>query len=498
MEAVWLVSTSYRALDGTEAVTALTTAEGSSRITAVHSLLGIRSSDIPYETNESALRARIRKLNANTETGLDNPDLIALRCEQIPALILVGFTPHASSSTVFSTAVKSLVALRHVEPPKPWGEGPENESLADEVLDEMFRRELISETERDYYAGACTKVEAEAARLSSDPVLRAASIIRLLTNNEPSHYEAIRVAVTSQSTRRRITSKLANELSTALILRAFPGEPAQTDRIRRYMQLAFGKSVHKESWKSTGRDTTQLVTVALAELRAAIDAGAAADPGPASLELAVRASYPLLVTGRLNADRGSANNPQPDRRTPGEVLEAMRQTPQGILQLGQVLLDFAKGQNLRAVDESGVVKPLKDGGGDQTINDVYLRGEFPPAGKKRAPRPGDTPQDHYQNRVSALGAAMEEVNKAFAELGAVLGDDGRPIVDSCGVDSRDCAAWRESLAAIDEELVVWSRAFKKAYGTGEVRSSSRDADELLDELLDEPDWDDGESDQEVV
>lgn len=496
MEAVWLVSTCYRAQDGTEPVTALTTAEGSSRVTAVHNLLGIRSSDIPYETNESALRARIRKLNASTETGLDVPDLIALRCEQIPALILVGFTPHESSSTVFSTAVKSLVALRHVDPPKPWGEGPEYESLADEVLDEMFRRELISGTERDYYAGACTKAEAEAARLSSDPVMRAAKIVRLLTNTEPSYYEAIRVAVTSQSTRKRITTKLANDLSTALILRAYPGDPTRTDQIRRYMRQAFGKSVHKEAWESTGRDTTQLVTAALSELKEAIDTGAGADPGPASVELAVRASYALLVTGRLAADKGTSNNSQPDRRVPGEVLEAMRRTPQGIMQLGQVLLDFAEGKNLRAVDESGAIKPLTDGG-DQMINDVYLRGEFPPAGKKRAPRPGDTPQDHYQNGVSALGVAMEELNKAFLELSTVLGDDGRPIVDSRGVDYRDCAAWRDSLAAIDEELIVWSRAFRKMHGTGDIRASHRDADEQPDEPSDEAEWDVNESDQEV-
>ena len=57
----------------------------------------------------------------------------------MPALILVGFRPNSTGTTGFPTAVKSLVALRHVDPPKPWGEGPANEALADEVLDELFR-----------------------------------------------------------------------------------------------------------------------------------------------------------------------------------------------------------------------------------------------------------------------------------------------------------------------------------------------------------------------
>ena len=82
-----------------------------------------------------------------------------------PGIVLVGFRRHPKSSTGFPTAVKSLVALRHVDQPKPWGEGPENESLADEVLDELYRRDLISATERSYFAGSCTRAEARAGHV---------------------------------------------------------------------------------------------------------------------------------------------------------------------------------------------------------------------------------------------------------------------------------------------------------------------------------------------
>ncbi|CAL76969.1 hypothetical protein BRADO3171 [Bradyrhizobium sp. ORS 278] len=358
-----------------------------------------------------------------------------------------------------------MVALRHVDPPKPWGEGPENESLADEVLDELHRRHLISSTERDYFAGACTKTEAAAAHLPVDPVLRAAKIVQLFTTSDERVAEAIRVAVTSQSTRKRITAKLMNELATALILRAVADEPAKVDQIRRYLRHAFGKSAHRARWQATGRTSEQLIQAALTEVREAISAGTTGEPGPSSLELAVRASYPLVVSGRLNADRGSSGNDQPDRRTPGEILDTMRRSVQGIHQLGRALLDFEGNRPLRAVDESGAIKCLTNGSSEITITDVYLRNEFPPPGKVKATRPGDTATDRYQNALSALSRAFVSVEEAFNGLTKVLGDDSQPVVDTLGVEPRLTDTWRDLLSKVDEEMVIWARTFRRAHGT---------------------------------
>ena len=153
MEAVWLAPTTYQHGDGSDPATVLTTVEGSSRATAVHELLGVRSADIPYNDADAKFRADIRKQNSAFDRGPTGEELIALRCQIIPALILVGFDRHGDVTTGFPTAIKSLVALRHVDPPKPWGEGPENESLADEVLAELYRRGLISLSEQAYLGG---------------------------------------------------------------------------------------------------------------------------------------------------------------------------------------------------------------------------------------------------------------------------------------------------------------------------------------------------------
>ena len=484
MEPVWLVVTTYEHADGSSPVTALVSAEGSSRITADHDLLSIRSADIPYEDNDGKLRNYLRKVSEALDRGPNRDESVALRCERIPALILVGFRRHSTATTSFPTAIKSLVALRHVDPPKPWGEGPENESLADEVLDELHREGIISETERNYYAGSCTRSEARVAHLSDDPAVRAARIVRLFTSEDERINRAIRVAVTSQSTRKRITPKLCDELATALILRSNADDPSKNDQIRRYLRDAFGKACHREQWESTDRDVQILATDALSEVRNAIANDAQTEPGPASLELAVRAAYPLIVSGRLAADRGSLNNIQPDRRNPGEVLDAMRRSIQGVYQLAQALQDFAAKAPLRAVNEQGAIKALPDGAGEVMINDFYLRGEFPAPGKARAPRPGDTPDDLYHNSIGAFTQAMEELEAAFLAIGQVLGNDGRPLVEDRGVDAQLCVAWRDTLTRIDDELAFWGRRFKQVYGIASApvaRVDARDDEEDISE-----------------
>lgn len=464
MEAVWVVATTYRHEDGSDPATALVTPEGSSRITASHAILGERSADVPYEDAGPKFRARIKRLNEVLASGPSHEDVVALRCERVPALVIVGFEPFAKSTTSFPTALRSLVALRHVDPPTAWGDGPENEALADEVLDELARRSLISATDTAYYAGSCTKAEARAARLSDDPAVRATAIVGLLTNPDTRFREAIRVAVTSQSTRKRVNQRLLNDLATALVLRAVAGDPDKVDQVRRYLRQAFGKAVHAGGWEATNRSTDQLIEDAMAEVRGSIAAGSVDEPGPDSLELAVRAAYPLIVDGRLNADRGTSGNDQPDRRTPGEVLDAMRQYPQGIHQLGQALRDFASGVPIRAVDDDGRVRALEDGSGDMAINDVFLRGEFPPRGKSKARRPGTTATDQHDNAIGALGDAVDVLQARFEALARVVGIDGRPLVDARGVDQRTCAAWRDILSTVQDELVVWSRTYKRAHG----------------------------------
>ena len=181
------------------------------------------SVDLAYDSGDRQLRSVIRRLNDAFDRGPSSEDLTAMRCEIVPALFLIGFIPHHGGTEEFATAVKSMVALRHVDPPTPWGEGPEMESLADAALEELERQGVLIPDRRHWMAGAITRQEAEHAHLSSDPAVRAAAIIEVFTSDDPETRDAIRLAVTAQSTRKRISPKLINQLATALIVRAVSG-----------------------------------------------------------------------------------------------------------------------------------------------------------------------------------------------------------------------------------------------------------------------------------
>jgi hypothetical protein len=482
MEAVWLAATTFIHADGSASVTVPLSVEGSSRATGVHNILDIRSSDVPYEDPDTKLRAHYKRLNEAFERRTETPEqAVMLRCERIPALLLVGFEKNGTSSAGFPTAVKSLVALRHVDPPKPWGEGPANEALSDEILDELFRRNLITASERDYYAGSITKAQARDAHLPDDAAVRAAKIVGLFARADDTTGEAIRIAVTSQSTRRRITRKMCNELATALLVRSVPLTGTKADQVRRYMRNAFGTTVYGELWEPTARDAETLMKEALKEVRKAITDENVTEPGPASLELAVRAAYPLVVSGSLNDDRGTANNNQPDRRIPGEVLDAMRRSIQGVHQLARALTDFAAGEPIRAVDENGAVKQRPNGLGDLVVGDVYLREQFPAPGKVRARSGGSTPNEQLKDKLADLSDAMDKLEEAFKAVVGVTGIDGGPLVNETGAEPQFCTKRRQLLSTIGDELHIWSRTFRQRHGVVTTPTVGEDDEDAEDE-----------------
>lgn len=484
MTEVWLAATTFVHEDGTSAVTVPVTAEGSSRMTCVHNLLEIRSADIPYGRDERKLRSHIRKLNeeiaaAGKSDEVDPDVAIKVRCQKIPALLLVGFESHNGVGGDFGVAVKSLVALRHVDYPRPWGEATENEALADAVIDELERRELITAGKADWLAGALTPDEAEASGFNKDPAIRAATIARLFTDRDPQVHAAIRVAITSQSTRKRITTKLLLDVATSLILRSLPEEDARRrERTRKYLKDALSGELAKD-WEATLRSGEGLAA-------AAYDEVVPGTPGEATRELAARSAYPLVVAGALTADRGTRNSDQPDRRHPGEVIDRMRTTAHGVYQLRQALADFAGGRRIRLVDETGQII-RNPAGRDVLATDTALRNTFPRAGEgpTHVPAP-TTPAEILGNALNTLGGAVQAVEDAVKNVEAVRSDDGTPTIDSLGADRADCDAWRNILLETLEKLPIWKQRGIQRHGPGDdVRDIEDDLDDDLDDDQDD-------------
>ncbi|WFB08189.1 hypothetical protein LRS74_14860 [Streptomyces sp. LX-29] len=499
---VWLVANRYvHTVDGSPDLWAVTTAEGSSRTTAAHDILGDGNSvDIAVKAEtDTFMRGRIKELNTALEQGPTVKQSEALRCETMPALILVGYQPLPGGPDRFSSAVKSLVALRHVDAPKEWGEGPELESLADEALSVMEDRRILTRQRRRWLAGAISRAQAKIAHLPTDPAIRAAEIIALFSSDDQAVRDAIRDAVTRQSTRKRITKNFRVKLAVALIVRSVAGEGTSPDRVRRYMQHGF-VSVRDNHFTPTHRDSGAVLAAALDEFED--------DPvgtlGTARLDLAARAAYPLIATLSLWADRGTNNNPNADdRRRPGEVIDTMLSSRLGIHQLHRAIVDHNDGRSaLRAVNEDGSIRLTEDRAQEQTLSDVYLRSTFPKAGSPTRPASTDTPDDALRDAAAGLGAAVRRLEEAMAALRAVKAADGTDHVESVGIDFNHVIEWKSSLDAATSDLDFWGRIWERRNRKGGLSATRRD-DSWVAEYLDDPDgaveaWEDEDAEEVEV
>lgn len=481
---VWLVASRYTHADGTPDLWAVTTAEGSSRTTSAHDILEVGNSvdSVVKADNDAFLRGRIKELNTALAQGPTVKQSEALRCETMPALILVGYKPLPGGPDRFSSAVKSLVALRHVDAPKEWGEGPELESLADEALTVMEDRGILTPLRRRWLGGAISRSQAAAAHLPTDPGVRAAEIIALFSSDNQDVRDAIRDAVTRQSTRKRITKNFRVKLAVALIVRAVGAEGTNPDRVRRYMQHGF-VSVRDNHFKVTHRDAGAVLAEALNEF----DNDPAGDPSGTRLELAARAAYPLISTLSLWADRGTQNNPNADdRRRPGEVIDTMLSSRLGIRQLHQAIVDHNDGRpRLRAVNEDGTIRLTEDRAQEQTLNDVYLRSAFPKAGAPSRPTSKNTPDDALRDAAATLGAAVRDLEKAVATIRAVKASDGTDHVETVGVDRNHIREWKPILDNATSDLEFWGRIWERRQRGGAV--SSAPSDDWHAEYHDDPD-----------
>ena len=326
--------------------------------------------------------------------------------------------------------------------------------------------------------GELTPDEAAGSGFSPDPAIRAAAIVRLFTDKDPDIHAAIRIAITSQSTRKRITTKLLHDVATSLVLRSVPEEDARKrERTRKYLKEALSGELAKE-WEATFRGHEDLAAAADGEV-------ASGNAGSATRELAARSAYPLVVSGALTADRGSQNSDQPDRRNPGEVIDRMRTSPRGVRQLRQALVDFGAGRKVRFVDEDGSTATNPDGA-VVLASDAMLRRTYPRAGEGPAPVPTPkTAAELLDNALGEFATAVQAVETAVRKVEAVRSGDGTPAIDSLGADRADCDAWRNILYETLERFPIWKQKGIQRHGIENEAEPDDAEDEFDDDHIDE-------------
>jgi hypothetical protein len=499
MEPIWLAVTTYRHADRSPDAIALTTMDGSSRLTAVHKILcdksadflKLKSADVPYRGDDDAkFRADLRRMTDWIKRDVpDQSQSAVLRNIVVPAFIIVGFESERPSTT-FHTAVKSLVALRHVDPPTPWGTGPEHESLADEVIDQLEAATLVTGDEARYLRGSLTRDEAAKANLSPDPAIRAARIIDLLLKRDEEFKAAIRSAVTAQATRKQSSPKLMKELAAVLILRGLDLSPREAEQKRKYLIKSIPAAAERRGasgvdWEATANPHEQLVLEALDEVSEA-QAGKKDEPGPSTIELAVRSILPLIANNALVGTRGFDRNEDSDERSPSSVIDAMRRTKRGVRQLGEVLREHAAGKkSFRAIDANGNDVIGEDPSRPLLLNDAYLRAEYPDPGKVPPPRSsGDQPRDIYNQRIHDLQTAIERLDVARDQVKACREHTGTLLAEKYGIDYRACKKWLDVIHSVAKDLAVWEQADIKYNGRGRD-DDDKWSDDLEDVVEDE-------------
>ena len=448
--------------------------DGSSRLTAVHKILRdksadflkLKSADVPYRGDDDAkFRADLRRMTDWIESDVpDESRSAVLRNIVVPAFIIVGFQSERPSTT-FHTAVKSLVALRHVDPPTPWGPGPEHESLADEVIDQLEADTIVTGDEARYLRGSLTRDEAAKANLSPDPAIRAARIIDVLLKRDEAFKNAIRNAVTAQSTRKQSSPKLMKELAAVLILRGLDLSPREAEQKRKYLIKSIPAAAERRAHRgSTGRRPPSRTNNCCSKCstrsveRRQLRRTSRARPRSSSPFGQSSRSSPMAA---LVGIRGFDRNKDSDERSPSSVIDAMRRTKRGVRQLGEVLSEHAAGKkSFRAIDATGKYVIGEDPGRLLQLDDAYLRAEYPDPGKVPPPRPsGDQPRDIYNQRILDLQTAIERLDVARDQVKAC-----REHAETYGIDYRTCKKCLDVIHSVAKDLAVWEQADIKYHG----------------------------------
>ncbi|AXI78780.1 hypothetical protein C7M71_016495 [Peterkaempfera bronchialis] len=457
----------------------LVAADGSSRVSAVHSLLDYSPCRVAYEWGRDDRKYRkeinrwIRHAQKQGWDGLREDERQKLRALTVPARVVVGFDPHSQTNQRFHTAVRNFIGLTHIRPPRPYGPAVENEAKADAVLDSLVEPARtgpahITDAEKHWFAATVTAEEVLAKGLSRHSDVRAASIVKSLLGGGVGTSRRVNEGIRSLTAKLRPKREERVDIAVELILRPLRAgkegdlgfirsRRAALQRVYRLPEiedLPAGPLI--ESDEGGGRALEQLRDQALEE--AGLGHGNDGRLSVAQTELAVKAVYYMAVAEPMALQReifgGSGDE---DDRSPATVLRAMLSCRRGILQAYEVVRAGRRGDKLYEVGESGH-RVVTATGSHRELTDSLVRhaytGEplaeaavgYPAAAVRWASVRNSV--DSLQRNVKVMAAVPQQVG-------------GRSQVEEEGWDPAAVAALREDLDHIDRSVARWSDRHKE-------------------------------------
>ncbi|TKA09512.1 hypothetical protein [Actinacidiphila oryziradicis] len=433
--------------NGEDPAWTLSGADGSSRISAGHRIHGLGASDVVYAlaTEDRKYRGLLSEVLASTQKSRDElgpEDVKRAQALVAPATFILRFRPDTRSILRFDQAIRFIVGITHVEPPKPWGMASENDALADPVIEEFLAARRINQSQAEWFAADLSPDQVQARGLDPNPDTRVAEIVgRILPKTE---HDVFRKGVLRITAKGKVTSDFKAKVVTEMVLRPWRSAHPDADGVDRVsgarstLQRMLKWPILQESgWRRGGdNDPDKMLEVALKDLSTDGSSGAA------GVELGVRGGYYLAVHGSLVRE---ARGRTQDYRAPSSVVQRMTESPQGLRALHRAILDGRQGNEPQQVDKSGSLR-YNVRGEPLAATDDWLRTTFPALGENvpAAPIEGtvDTPEARFEQSKSHFASMVASLENAIRAAEAVQGRS-RPLVKERGwpqVHAEDLAA----------------------------------------------------------
>lgn len=454
--------------------------DGSSRTTGSHRNQGLSAEQVVYQfpADDRAYRGYIGGvLNeaARPHSELTTKEMARVRSLMAPATLVLGFRPDAGSGVHFDQAIRFVVGLVHVEPPKPWDPASENDALGDAVNEEFLDNRQISLARSKWFAATISPEDADRNGFSPYPDTRVAEIAAIFLPD--STRASFRRGVLRITAKGRVTYDFRAKIVAEMALRPWRSAQPSPDPItgvRSTVQRMLSWPVLRENgWHQATEEPDKLLDEALEELRTR------GSSGSAGVELAVRGGYYLAIHRALVRETTRSA----DVRAPYQVLQRMTESEHGLRALHGAVIAGRSGQPLVKVDADGAAERTQDGRA-AAADDEWVRSTFRAAGVEFSGPvihgDVDTPESVFgrrRERVVQLAESLDsEVRAAAAVQGRTL-----PLVRERGWPVQQAHRLAEQLTGIASKLGMWS-AIAEAAEQAEYAETPEDADDEAADL----------------
>lgn len=482
LQPITLVSMRVDHHNGAPSINLVTAADGSSRTAAVHKILEADAAELVYGATSSdrVLRQQVgavlRRLHEYGWAGLDEKDQNQVRALIMPARIVIGYRQESGRGIGFDAAIRSLIGLMHIAPPKPYGADVERDATADAVVDFLqrpYRKQppRITKDEARWYAALIRPEELSSVGLPPHEDIRAADITRVMLHGARRTTLRINSGIRSITSRSAISPDERVAIAVELILRPWRTAHATDAHLnltarRSALQRAYGlpeiarqpDEPLLEGFRDSPYSLEDLRDAAFAEVAAGHGRRKDKPLGYAQVELATKAAYymilaePMALRREVGPSARWRDDPDAnDQRSPSAVLTSMLATNQGVSQAFAIVKFGREGKPLWEIHNDSQVRDASNGR-PVVLTDQIIRATYGGKAPRQNPQTGPAAaEDRWDTVIENVRIFEQSVNL----FGAVPNTAGKSYLDEKGWPEKEIDPVRRKLDRIDRRLAAW-------------------------------------------